>query len=77
MQSIINVFIGKKVSKEDFASTKQIRFLMNLCYELGNSFPFSNASEAKQYLDRMTVYRSIKQLQKGYKLIFISPDKPE
>lgn len=74
MQSTINVFIGKKVMKEDYASTKQIRFLMELCYELGNSFPFSNASDAKQYLDRMTVYRSIKQLQKGYKLVFIILD---
>ena len=77
MQSLINVFIGKKVRKEDFASTKQIRFLIGLCYELGNAFPFSNASEAKQYLDRITVYRSIKQLQKGYKLVFIFPDKHE
>ncbi len=77
MESIINVFIGKKVRKENYASTKQVRFLMGLCSELGNAFPFSTTNEAKQYLDRMTVYRSIKQLQKGYKLVFIFPDKSE
>lgn len=77
MQPYINVFLGKKVSKEEFASTKQMRFLMGLCNELENDFPFTSTSEAKSHLDRMTVYRSIKQLQKGYKLVFAFPDKSE
>lgn len=77
MQPIINVFIGKRVRNEECASTKQMRFLMGLCNELGNDFPFTSTSEAKSHLDRMTVYRSIKQLQKGYKLVFVFPDKSE
>lgn len=77
MQPVINVFIGKRVRNEDSASTKQMRILMSLCQELGNDFPFSNATEAKLHLSRMTVYRSIKQLQKGYKLVFVFPDKSE
>ncbi|MGE0077630.1 MAG: hypothetical protein AB7S48_07210 [Bacteroidales bacterium] len=74
MKSLINVYTKRKVDIEERASNKQVRYLMLLCKEAENDFPFTCSKEATMHLDKMTVYRSIKQLQKGYKLVFIIPD---
>lgn len=69
---IINVYITKKLSEDDPpTSTKQLYFLKRMCAKKDNEFPFASIDEAKMYLSRVTTYRTLKHLEKGYKVSFI------
>lgn len=77
MDNVINVFIGKKIRVDDYASTRQMQYLKSLCAERDVEFPFASMHKAKSCLCRIEVSRIIKQLLSGYRIVFIFPDIAE
>ena len=70
----VNIFISKKkIIVDNYASTKQLNYLISLCFGRGIDFPFESIVEAKWYLRKYEANRAIKELLAGNSIAFIYP----
>jgi len=63
----------KKVSVDEAATTKQLRYLNYLCQTRDISLPFETLQQAKKHLRKYEVSRAIKELLAGNTIEFIYP----
>ena len=75
----INIFLCKtKISKENTATTKQIKYLKALCNEKGIEFPFSSLLESKKHLNKYEASKAIHEIvENGNSILFIYPKEME
>lgn len=70
----INIFISKaKITKENAATTKQIKYLISLCVNRDLIFPFGDLQQAKSHIKKHEANRAIKELLAGNSIAFIYP----